>query len=986
MINPLPAFRNLVFAILHALALPLAADPPANAQEKPWHVVIASDAPGMTRFAGEELSRLLSKALGREVPTKATSDEPGEAALVLGAHPHLKALGIDPATLPRDGFVIRTHGNHLHIVGRDGDPGNVAAIMASGAWHRRDTLPERGTLYGVYEFLERYVGARFYFPGRYGTIIPRLGDWHLPEIDLRLAPVHPARSMGHSGQLFPGFDEDYPGDTIEAKAWYFKTLDKLRLRQQTRYLPHDHGLSRFGYVERFGESHPEYFALMSNGRRYNDPHLPHPAQLCFSSGIREEIYQDAKAYLTGQSARSRNVRRTPRSAYEWPLSVTQPGYFNIMPQDGFSPCNCAACQVHFQGTRYNTLKRESSSGFLWDFFIDLAERLTREGVPGRLTTMAYPPYNRVPKRKIPENLEVSFCPAGADAVRDFDAVHQAVRGWYEATGKKRIWLWNNVGKYGELKMPGVPFIIPRATGHYYKTLSPYISGAFVSLPQDFYLFKYINAYVANKVFWDPTVDVEELLAEHDRLMFGSAAETMGNVYRRFEEHWTKAIRGNTVETDLGETAVPPSDYTLWNEIYSGDEMQRLNALFDRAEQQAAAEPGPLERVRFMRQNLFGPLVNAREAYTRVADQVRHLKADAPMLKAGEVSAAAWNEAEALHLHPYDDRQPSTVETVVRVLRDERHLHLLFECQEPEIGDMVAETHEDDSTMIYKESCVEVFLNPSGDRMNYFQISVNPLGAVTDAAGVKQGQSEALDREWQSGVRCKTEMGKAGWRVEMAIPLERLGTINPEGFPVNFTRARVIQGRKKELFSWSPYLEHGFHDLGNFGTLHFNDTRPVNLIRNGGFSGAVGSQKIADWRGARKGTETGGWEITGDRFVDGGRSLKLEGAGKGGTVSVRQDLPDLQADTEYAISFYVRTEAVQPANSSCGAFISLWEKKNRFFPVSPLVGTLPWQRMEYRLRTGPETNRKVGSYLLLAVRQATGTVWFDDVRVTPVAVD
>ena len=32
---------------------------------------------------------------------------------------------------------------------------------------------EQGTMYAVYDFLERFAGCRFYFPGELGTILPR---------------------------------------------------------------------------------------------------------------------------------------------------------------------------------------------------------------------------------------------------------------------------------------------------------------------------------------------------------------------------------------------------------------------------------------------------------------------------------------------------------------------------------------------------------------------------------------------------------------------------------------------------------------------------------------------------------------------------------------------------------------------------------------------------------------------------------------------
>ncbi len=35
----------------------------------------------------------------------------------------------------------------------------------------------------------------------------------------------------------------------------------------------------------------------------NNPALPHSGQLCFSRAIRDQIFEDAKAFLTGKSAK-----------------------------------------------------------------------------------------------------------------------------------------------------------------------------------------------------------------------------------------------------------------------------------------------------------------------------------------------------------------------------------------------------------------------------------------------------------------------------------------------------------------------------------------------------------------------------------------------------------------------------------------------------------------------------------------------------------
>ncbi|HWL51392.1 MAG TPA: DUF4838 domain-containing protein [Chthoniobacteraceae bacterium] len=1006
MINLVSSVRNIAFAMVAASAL-LAAGGGLIATARgaePVHllagpdgiaceIVVAGDAPTMTQFAGKELQQLLSRSLGGEVPLVKVPGGKAATSIVLGSDPSLEALEADLASLPRDGFVIRSSGKVIHIAGNDDNPDGVEGQIASSAWHRRGKHPQRGTLNGVYEFLERYLGVRFYFPGRFGTIVPEHAEVALPALKVEVAPAMTARSMGYSGALYEGFEEEgYPGKNREAQTWYYKTLDALRLRLQTDYVPHCHGLRSYGYIGRFGESHPEYFALMGNGRRHSNASLPQAGQLCFSSGITEEIFLDAKAYLTGQSAESREVSPRGDGRYAWSPAACQPGYFDIMPQDGFYPCHCEPCQKHFQGFRYREINRTTTSKFLWDFFCDVAERLKKEGVPGKVTTMAYSPYSEIPEREIPDNLEVALCPVGPDAVRDFGKVRDHVRGWYEKTGKRKLWLWINVGKFSQLAVPGVPFMIPRATGRYFKELAPYISGAYFTLiMNDAYLYKYLNAYIANKVMWDPQVDVDALLEEHYRVMFGPAAGVMEKIYDRFEEIWLEQIRGNTIETSIGETAVPPSEHQLWNVIYSESEVASIGERFAQAERACADRPEYRERVAFMRRNLFDPLVAAKERYQRTLKGIDALQLHVPELEAGSTlridgvpDEAAWQQAEEVtltHLGHPDRKEPLTT---VKVGRNETDLFIAFDCAEPEMARIVASDLPRDANAIHNESSVEVLINPSGDRKHYRQWSVNAAGSVSDLSGRKEGASRTLDPAWQSGVKYAVRRNASSWTVEMAIPFRDLEPHLPGGFPINFVRNRVVKGEPIIRLSWSPFLQRSFHEPENFGRLRFGPLTSENLLMDGDFaeSGEEGGPGRSWWVRASDGSRVGVGTVEAASFPA-RNALQLECPDGEGAISVRQYLPGLKPEREYRVSFHVRTEGLVPAGRKGGAQVSVRDGKSHSYPTVPYTGTQPWLRQAFTFRTGPGANVASRSYLSLGLRAAKGVVWFGDVRVEPV---
>ena len=140
-------------------------------------VVIPEKACPVEKFAAKELSEYLGKIIGSKVPVTTTPTK-GKTSFLLG-NAGAPATGVDLKTIDRDGFVIKSIGEDIVIAGTD-DPAENPA--------KHTFFREKGTLYGVYEFLERFGGVRFYFPGDIGTFVPSKADWKIGSIDLMDRP------------------------------------------------------------------------------------------------------------------------------------------------------------------------------------------------------------------------------------------------------------------------------------------------------------------------------------------------------------------------------------------------------------------------------------------------------------------------------------------------------------------------------------------------------------------------------------------------------------------------------------------------------------------------------------------------------------------------------------------------------------------------------------------------------------------------------
>ena len=121
----------------------------------------------------------------------------------------------------------------------------------------------------------------------------------------------------------------------------------------------------------------------------------------------EEIYQDAKAVLTGPEAiAKRNMKGYTKWAHNKP-------FFNLMPNDSMGRCRCEKCKPYFEGHTEGGGYTDKAAAFLWKKLLTVPNRLKKEGVPGFVTMMAYDLCRNVPAAPIPDNVIMQVAHTGA---------------------------------------------------------------------------------------------------------------------------------------------------------------------------------------------------------------------------------------------------------------------------------------------------------------------------------------------------------------------------------------------------------------------------------------------------------------------------------------------------------------------------------------------------------------------------------------------
>lgn len=127
-----------------------------------FRIVPSADASPIEVFAGQELQGYITQSSGGFLPMSSPNEPLMRRRIYLGRKA-VERLGLtlDEAKLGSDGFIIKTIGDRIAIAG----------------------YTPRGTLYGVYAFLEA-IGCRWLAPGVNGEVIPIKPNIILPNLDI----------------------------------------------------------------------------------------------------------------------------------------------------------------------------------------------------------------------------------------------------------------------------------------------------------------------------------------------------------------------------------------------------------------------------------------------------------------------------------------------------------------------------------------------------------------------------------------------------------------------------------------------------------------------------------------------------------------------------------------------------------------------------------------------------------------------------------
>jgi len=198
-------------------------------------IVVVKDATRAAQFAAAELRWHLKQITGGDFLV-ATDDRPVEGlAILVGDSKRVRGMGIDPDSLKMQEYLIRFTPEALVLVGRDKNDRGLVQYDQTPSQQTFDTWPgiwdEQGTLYAVYDFLERHCNVRWFNPTEFGTDCPRRATLTITGGELRRQPFMKYRFAAYpSSEAYDQYTGLWPAGSEGQKKWEAAAYPELHKR------------------------------------------------------------------------------------------------------------------------------------------------------------------------------------------------------------------------------------------------------------------------------------------------------------------------------------------------------------------------------------------------------------------------------------------------------------------------------------------------------------------------------------------------------------------------------------------------------------------------------------------------------------------------------------------------------------------------------------------------------------------------------------
>ena len=429
-------------------------------------IIRAKNSTASERNAASELQSYLKQITGCSIPVKTDDVDPTAHEIVVGNTNRETAKQFDRTELGTDGFVIKTVDKKLFLVG-GGD---------------------RGTLYAVYEFLEAYLGCRFY------TVnvekVPQTAT-------IALNPIHENKQV----PVFMHRELHWTEYRSNADIAVKRKLSGQSIRENwggcINYASEEmrvHTVTKLVNPDKYFAAHPEYYRMNGAGQR-------EASQICLSSeGALQVVIEGVRQYL----------RDNPDAEL---ISVSQ---MDNTPGN----CYCDKCRA--------TDEAESSPAGTMITFANKVARAIKDEFPNvYVHTLAYQYTRKAPKTVRPDdNVVVQLCsieccfshPLELKCDSAIWSFCDDLKAW--AAICDNLYIWDYTTNYAHYNATFPNFNSLRQNVKLFadnNVIGVFEQGAYQTLNGEF---SELRSYLLSKCLWDPYMSEAEYYALMDDFLQG----------------------------------------------------------------------------------------------------------------------------------------------------------------------------------------------------------------------------------------------------------------------------------------------------------------------------------------------------------------------------------------------------------------------------------------------------------------------------------
>jgi hypothetical protein len=724
-----------------------------------------------------DLQAFIQKATGAKLPV--VEGKVTAPAIVLGDCDLCRQHGLAGSKMPVEGFAIKTTADHVLIAGRD------EAIPHSQA--RSD-----GTAWGVYEFLERFVGVRWYFPGEIGQSVPKSDTLRVEPVWLDDAPVFRKR------EIWPPYSDPWHGKGTELGPLHgFLRSGNSWPHQLVVHSPDWSG------VKEYREQRPEVFQLRSDGTRDF-------TMLCYSHPKTVETYLE-------------NIERSVAGKQPVHLGIIG-NTITVSPADAEIACYAPESRKLWdpKGGQYGTASR-----LVGKFVADLAREVKKRWPDRTIIYLPYLNYTVAPEGlTFPDNVEVQLCGMPGLALYKEPAVahseQENIDRWVKLTGRK-IQNWH-YSCWPEDRTAAV-YLFPHTVRDFYRGNRDKTVGTFINGTGDHWPRQHLSLYCWLKVLWNPDFDVDAAVADYCRRMYGPASATMAELITLQTDGWEKGRLpgGRLSAKGIHEYCFPRKTVLRMQELL--EQARRQAGDDDVLKQRLAYYAGPFAAF-FKESNDYAsggglkPLLVQKVGEDPVID--------------GKLDDAVWKRAgEVPFVLAYDkEKKTPKYPTTVKAVWTAAGVTFGFHMQEPTPDRLERGVKGRDDSLAWWDDNVELLFDVTGkNEGEFYHFIINPNAAVWDAKG--------KDFSWDSNeVKAAAYVGKDFWSLEVFVPYKAFPEAVKPGAGAglawygNFTRHRVADQGLKPRFKAHPESQREYQRMNTTYALPSNnlaDFAPLKFV-------------------------------------------------------------------------------------------------------------------------------------------------------------